>query len=133
MMKLISQTTTASISDRLVDSLWRKLSFASDATDEVLAYSRDEELRSSTFVAPPDESPLARGGLEESDTVHHTDGEDEVEDGIDETRNIWRGMAVRKYGSGGGRSIKRVKFSADVNKNGGAGLEGPVAVLEARV
>jgi len=36
-------------------------------------------------------------------------------------------------GVGGVGGIRRVKFSTDVNRNGGAGLEGPVAVLEARV
>jgi len=54
MMKRISQTTQASVSDRLVDSPRGKLSFASDPTDEVLAYWRDKELRSSAFVPPPD-------------------------------------------------------------------------------
>jgi len=54
-------------------------------------------------------------------------------DGMDEARNIWRDTKVRKYGSRGGGSIRRLKFSTDVNENGGAGLEGPVAELEARV
>jgi len=38
MMKRFSQTTAASASDELVDSAQRKLSFVSDATNEVLAY-----------------------------------------------------------------------------------------------
>ena len=38
MVKRFSQTTAASASDGLVDSARRRLSFASDATDEVLAY-----------------------------------------------------------------------------------------------
>jgi len=38
MVKRISQTTAASASDGLVDCARRRLSFASDATDEVLAY-----------------------------------------------------------------------------------------------
>ena len=48
-------------------------------------------------------------------------------------QNIWREMKVRKYGSGGGRSIRRGKFPPDVGTNGGAGVEGRVAVLEAKV
>jgi len=36
-------------------------------------------------VSPPDVAPLERLGLEESDA----DGEDEVEDGMDKTQNIW--------------------------------------------
>lgn len=77
MRKRISQTTVASVSDGLVDSPRRELSFASDPTDEVLTYWCDEELRSSAHVVPPDEAPLDRVGLGESDT----DGEGEVEDG----------------------------------------------------
>ncbi|PUU76046.1 hypothetical protein B9Z19DRAFT_1130365 [Tuber borchii] len=44
--------SAASASDGLVDSTQRKLSFASDPTDEVLAYWRDAELSSSPFVPP---------------------------------------------------------------------------------
>jgi len=117
MEKRFSQSTAASTRDGLVDGARGKLSFASDATDEVLEHWRDEELRSSLFVSPPDEAPLARLGLEESDA----DGEDEAEDAMDEAQKIWRDMKVRKYGSGGGGSIGRVKFSTDVNRKSRAG------------
>ena len=42
-------------------------------------------------------------------------------------------MKIRKYGSGGGGNIGRVKFSTDVNGNGGPDVEGRVALLEARL
>jgi len=129
MMKSISQTTVASVSDGLVDSPRRKLSFANDPTGEVLAYWRDKELRSSVFVPPPDGAPLDRLGLGKSDT----EGEGEAEDGMDEARNIWRDTNVRKYGSGSGGSIRRVKLSADLKGMVGPGVERRVAVLEARV
>jgi len=38
MVKPFSQTTAASVSDGFVDSAWRRLGFASDARNEVLAY-----------------------------------------------------------------------------------------------
>jgi len=43
---------------------------------------------------------------------------------MDEARNIWRDMRVRKYGSGGGVSIRWVKFSTGVNGNGRDGVGG---------
>jgi len=46
-------------------------------------------------------------------------------------QKIWREMKIRESGSGGGGSVRRVKFSPDVNTNGGAWVEGRVAVLEA--
>ena len=61
------------------------MSFAGDATDEVLACWRDEELRSS-FLSPPDEAPLASFGLEESDA----DGGGKAEDSMDKAQKIWR-------------------------------------------
>lgn len=116
MEKRFSQSTVASADSGFIEGARRKFSFASDTTDEDLAYWRDEELCSSPFVAL-DEAPLARLGLEESDA----DGEGEAEEGMDEARKIWRDMKVRKHGSGGGGSIGRVRFSTDVNRNGGAG------------
>jgi len=92
MVKRFSQTTVASTDDVLVDSARRKLSFATDATEEVLAYSCDEELRTSSFVSPPNEAPLAMLGLEES----NPDGGGEAEEGMDEAQKIWRDMKVRK-------------------------------------
>ena len=86
MEKRFLQTTTASASAGLVDSAQRKLSFAGDATDEVLTCRRDEELRSSPFLSPPDEAPLAGFGLEESDA----DDGGEVEDSMDKAQKIWR-------------------------------------------
>jgi len=38
-----------------------------------------------------------------------------------EAQKIWRDMKVREYGSGGGGSIRCVKLSTNVNRNGGAG------------
>ena len=55
------------------------------------------ELRSSLFVPPPDEAPLARLCLGESDEG----SEGETGDGMDGAQNIWRDMKVRKYGSRG--------------------------------
>ena len=78
----------ASASDGLVDSVWSKLRFASDAIDEVFAYWHDEGLRSSRFASPTDVAPPNRLGFEESDV----DGEGEAEDGMDEAQNIWRDM-----------------------------------------
>jgi len=52
MMKRFSQTTAASVSDGLVDSTRRKLSFASDPTNKVLAYWRGAGLSLSPFVPP---------------------------------------------------------------------------------
>ena len=117
MEKRFPQSTAVSDSDGSVDSARRKFSFASDTAGEVLSYRRDEELCSSSLVPPPDEVPLARLGLEEWDA----DGEGEAEEGMDEAQKIWRDMKVRKYGSGGGGSIGRVRFSTDANRNGGAG------------
>jgi len=116
MKKRFSQSTVTSADSGFIDGARRKFSFASDTTDEVLTCWRDEELRSSPFVSP-DEAPPARLGLEESDA----DGEGEAEEGMDEARKIWRDMKVRKYGSGGGGSIGRVRFSTDVNRSSGAG------------
>ena len=89
-----------------MESARRKLSFASDATDEGLAYWRGEGLRSSPFVSPLDEAPYARLGLEESDEG----GEGETEDIMDEGQEIRRDMKVRKYGFRGRGSIGQVKF-----------------------
>jgi len=36
---------------------------------------------------------------------------------MDKGRNIWSDMKARKYGSGGGGSIQRGKFSTNVNEN----------------
>ena len=74
------------------------MSFASDAAEKVLTDWRDEELRPSPFVSPPDEAPFARLGLEEWDTS----SEDEVADGMGEVYKVWRDMKVGKYGPGGG-------------------------------
>jgi len=52
MMKRFSQNTAASVSDGLVDSPRRKLSFASDPTNKVLAYWLDAELSLSPFMPP---------------------------------------------------------------------------------
>jgi len=98
----------------------RKLGFASDATDEGLAYWSGEGLRSSPFVSP-DEAPYARLGLEESDE----DGEGEREDVMDEGQKIRRDEKVRKYGFSGRGSIGRVKLSTDMNGNCEAGGGGP--------
>jgi len=70
-----------------------------------------------------------RLGLEELDA----EGEGEAEDGMGGAQMIWRDVKVREYGSGSEGSIGRVKFSTNVNGNGGLGVEGPVAVSEARV
>lgn len=92
MEKRFSQSITAATSHRCVEhvptdrSSRRSLSFASDATDEVLTYWRDGELLSSPLVRLPDEVPLARLGLEEWDA----EGEDETEEDMDEARKIWR-------------------------------------------
>jgi len=130
MIKLFSQTTAASASNGLVDSAGRKLRFASDLTDEILAYWSDEELRSSAFVPPPNEAPLDRCGLEESDIA----GEGEAEGGMGDARNIRRDMKAREYGLGGRESIRRGKFSTDVNGDGearveGTGARGPVLLF----
>jgi len=91
-----------------------------DSTYEVLAQWPEEELRSSAFVPPPDESPLNRRGSEELDS--DSEGRGEAEDGVDEARNIFRDVKIRKYASGGGESVWRVKFSTTVNRNGGTGV-----------
>ena len=43
-----------------------------------------------------------------------------AEDGRDDAQNIWRHMKFRKYGSGWTGSFGQVKFSTDINGNGGA-------------
>ena len=43
---------------------------------------------------------------------------------MEAAQKIRREMKVRKYGSGGGGSVRQVKLSPDVNTNGGAGVEG---------
>ena len=43
-----------------------------------------------------------------------------VENGMDEVQRVWRYLKVRKYISGGGGSIGRVKVSIDMNRNGRA-------------
>ena len=106
MVKRFSPTTSASASDRLMESARRKLSFASDATDKGLAYWRGEGLRPSPFVSPPDEAPYARLGFEEPDE----DCKGEMEDVMDVGQKIWRDMKVRKYCFRGRGSIMRVKF-----------------------
>lgn len=42
---------------------------------------------------------------------------------MDEAQKIWRNVKVRKYGSGGGGNIGRVKLSTDANRNGGPDVE----------
>lgn len=115
-MRRFSQTTGVSASDGLVYSAQGKLSFASDAIREDFADCRGESLGSSPFVSPPDEVPLYRLGLKESEA----DSEDEAEDSMDGAQKIWRDIKVKTYGSGDGGSIGRVKFSTDVNRNSGA-------------
>ena len=124
MKKQFLQQTAAPARDGSVGSALRKSTFASDAADEVLTHWRDKELRSPPFVLSLDEAPLARLGLDESDTGS---------EGKVEAQKIWRDMEIRKYGFGGGGSIGWVKFSTGVNRNSGAGMERRVAVLEARV
>lgn len=70
---------------------------------------------SSEFVSPLEKGRLARLGLQGSEA----NGEDKVEDGIDEAQRVGGNVKARKYGSGGG-GIGRVKFCADENRNGGA-------------
>ena len=96
----------ASSSDGSVDSALRKLSLFKWTADEDLAYSRDEELRSSPLLPSLDEAPFARLGFDESDT----NGEDGTEDCMDEAQKIWRDMNFWKDGSGGGGSTGWVKF-----------------------
>lgn len=107
MKKWFLQSSVASSSDGSVDSALKKLSLFKGAADEGLAYSRDEELRSSPLVPSLDEAPFARLGFDESDT----NGEDETEDGMDEAQKIWRAMEVRKYGSGVGGALGGRSFS----------------------
>jgi len=118
-MKLFSKITAASACDMLVDSAQRKLSFAVTLPTKFphTGVTLNGALLHSYH---PKETPLDRLGLEESDT----DSEGEAEDGMDEVQKIWRDMKVRKYGSGGGGTIWQVKFSIDVNRNGGAGVGG---------
>ena len=73
-------------------------------------------MRSPEVVSPADEVHLARLGLEGSGA----DGEDVVGEGIDEAQKARRYMKVRRCSSESGGSIGRVKFSTDVNRNGGA-------------
>jgi len=47
-------------------------------------------LLSSPFLPPPDEPPLVRLGLDESDV----DGEDKVAGGMEEAHKVWRDMKV---------------------------------------
>ena len=70
-----------------MDGALRELSFADDATDEVLACWRGGEffLRSSPSLSLLDGAPLARFGLEGSDA----DGEGEGEDSMDKAQKIW--------------------------------------------
>ena len=95
--KQSSQLTTTSAIDRSVDGAQRKLTFLSNAAEKVLTDWRDEELRSSPFVPPPDQAPFARLGLEEWDTS----SEDEVADGMGEVYKVWRDMKVGKYSLAG--------------------------------
>ena len=90
MEKRFPKTTAASASDGLMDSVWRKLRFTSDAMDEVFAYWHNEGLRSSRFASPTNVPPPPpnRLSLEES----NVGGEGEAEDCMDEAQNIWREM-----------------------------------------
>ncbi|PWW77832.1 hypothetical protein C7212DRAFT_362443 [Tuber magnatum] len=106
----------------------RNLSFASDATDEVLTYWREGELLSSPLVRPPGEVSLIRLGLEEWDA----EGEGGAEEDMDEAQKIWRDMKLRKYGSGGVGGIGRVRFSADANGNGNGGSAGGKSLVTLR-
>jgi len=47
-------------------------------------------------------------------------------------QRIWREMKGREYGSGVGGSVRGVKLSPNMNRDGGAGVEGRVAVLEVK-
>ncbi|CAZ83056.1 unnamed protein product [Tuber melanosporum] len=133
MEKRFSQSTTTSASDRCVERVptgrsgKRLSSFSSDATDEI-TYWRDGESFSSPFLSLPDEAPLVRLGLEESDA----DGEGEAEEGMDEAQKIWRDMKVRKYGSGGWGGIGRVRFSANSNGNGNGNSGGGKSLVTLR-
>ncbi|KAG0633533.1 hypothetical protein HOY80DRAFT_1104625 [Tuber brumale] len=135
--KRFSQPATASTGDGRVERVptgrsgRRNSSFSSDTTSEVLTYWRDGKLLSSPFLSLPDEAPLVRLGLEESDA----DGEGEPEEGMDEARKIWRDMKVKKYGSGGFGGTGRVRFSVNASGNGncnGAGGKSPATLRDVR-
>ena len=115
MERQFSQFTAASASDGPVDCALRKLSFIIDAAEEFLTYQLHEELDSSELVSPLDKGRLAMLSLQGSDA----NGDDEVQDGIDEVQKMWRNVKARKYGSGGG-GIGRVKFCTNKKRNGRA-------------
>ena len=73
-------------------------------------------------------SALAGLGLEESDA----DDECETEDVIDEGQNIRRYMKVRKFGFWGAGALGGRSFLSMRTGMAGLGVEGAVAVLEAR-
>ncbi|CUS14992.1 unnamed protein product [Tuber aestivum] len=134
MEKRFSQSITAVTSGGCVGhvptgrSSRRNLSFASDATDEVLTYWRDGELLSSPLVRLSDEVPLVRLGLEEWDA----EVEDGTEEDMDEAQKIWRDIKLKKYGSADVGSIGRVRFSTDSSENANGGGTGGKSLVTLR-